>query len=111
MVASSNSKVHLYITRCAHTMHGTTSMWELIHVYKMYTILCTIGEDTLYLYVGACKYMYMYITTHIIKKIANQFKVPRGTVSVNNAVPLLGHEDEQGKAEVGIDQRLSQTLG
>ena len=37
--------------------------------------------------------------------------MPGGPIPVDDAVPLLGHEDEEGKAEIGINKGLSQTLG
>ena len=37
--------------------------------------------------------------------------MPGGPIPVDDAVPLLGHEDKERETEIGINKGLSQTLG
>lgn len=42
---------------------------------------------------------------------ANKLEMSVGSLSVDNAVPLLGHEQEERETEVRFRQGLSQSLG
>lgn len=48
--------------------------------------------------------------THVVEEHADQLEVPLGPIPEDNAVPLLAHQQQHGDAEVGIHQRLTQTL-
>ncbi len=49
-------------------------------------------------------------SSHIIIEHSDQLEVTCLPVHVHDAVPLLGHEQEEGVAQFGINQRLPQTL-
>ena len=49
--------------------------------------------------------------THIVVQVADQFEMPVGSLSVDDAISLLGHEQAERETEVRLQQRLSQSVG
>lgn len=49
-------------------------------------------------------------STYIIEEHADELEVSLGPVSVHNTVSLLRHQQQHGHAQVGVHQRLTQTL-
>ena len=49
--------------------------------------------------------------THIVVQVADQFEMPVGSLSVDDAISLLGHEQAERETEVRLKQCLSQSVG
>ena len=47
----------------------------------------------------------------MVQKHADQLEVPDGALVEDDTVALLSHQQTEGKAQVGVDECLPQTLG
>ena len=47
---------------------------------------------------------------YIIIQHSNKLEVPSGSIPIHNTVPLLGHEQNERKTQVGVHQGFTQTL-